>query len=386
MKKKVLWYALAIFIVVVAVIGWRVYDEYRFWTRPWGKPDQQIIVNIEEGMTARKIAGLLKQNGVIRDPKMFLAIADLRGFSNKIRAGEYEIRGASTPYEIVDMLATGYVYRRALVVPEGFTQAQIAERCGKLEICTKEDFLAETQQHNIFTFVIAQAPGGANAACEGLLFPATYYFEKNTPAVKIVTRMTGTYENVWNDLYDEATKVPNKVWWWQDEKVSMLVNMNKVVVLASIIEKEAKRPEDRPKMASVFVNRMKKGMALQSDSTVRYAINDWSRPLTKSDLDFDSPYNTYKHTGLPPAAISNPGRAALKAAMMPENTTYLFFITTDNGETVYSSTYDEHVRMKNQLKQERKLRAAEVEETVPEATAATIKPATPVLQPAMPPR
>ncbi len=354
MKKKILLIIGVVFLLVVVVAGWIIYDEYSRWTSPWGTEDDAFFIEIERGMTARDVADILYEKGVIHSKTFFLALADLRGFATKIRAGEYKVQGTQSPYEIVEMLATGYAFRHPLTIPEGFTQIQIAEKCEELEICTKEAFLEECRKQNVFQGIIAQAPGGANPGCEGLLFPETYFFEKNTPAIKVVARMIRTFESVWQEIREEATQNPDVQWWWQEGEPSPQQEIFRVVVLASIIEKEAKLDEDRPIIASVFINRAEKDMPLQADSTIHYALNDWSRRLTSEDLELDSPYNTYENTGFPPAAICNPGRASLRAAAMPAQTDYFYFVTMPSGEAVFSVTHNEHIINKREMKKERR--------------------------------
>jgi UPF0755 protein len=182
---------------VILAAGGYAYAKYAEWNRPWGTEGRNFMVEIPEGKSARWIAQELQKHDVISDINTFLIIADLRGIGDQLKAGEYEIKGASTPYEIMDMLATGYAYRRALTIPEGFTQTQIGEACEQLEICTREDFLQTCRDNDVFTFAVAQAPGGANAAVEGILYPETYYFIKDTPPIKVFDRMRNTFAAVW---------------------------------------------------------------------------------------------------------------------------------------------------------------------------------------------
>ncbi len=351
MKKKIILGIVAGVGLLVLILGIFAFVEYRKWTTAWGTDEDTFYINIEKGWTARTIANSLYEKGAIPNTAGFLMMADLRGFATKLRAGEYEINGASSPIEIVNMIAIGYAYRHNVVVPEGFTQLQIAERCDKLGVCSKEDFLQQCRSENYFQFVIAQAPENANASVEGILFPDTYELEKNTPPEKITNKMVRRFEQVFNKIKTKATEDKEKTWWWMDDQYGSTQQIHRVIVLASLVEREAKRPEDRPLVASVFVNRLKKNMPMQADSTIHYALNDWSRPLTKKDLELDSPYNTYKNNGLPPAAICNPGKAALEAALTPPDTTYLYFISFPNGETKFTSTYDEFLKLKQQLKQ-----------------------------------
>lgn len=373
MRKKIFKLVLVLIILVAAIAGWKVYSEYRLMTSPWGTENDTFYIDIEEGKTAHQIADILVQKKVLHDTTTFLITADLRGLGQKLRAGEYQIAGTQSPYEILDMLATGKQYYHPLVIPEGFTQLDIAKRCAESLICDATAFLDQCRQMSLFSFVIAQAPGGANAAVEGVLYPDTYYLFKNTPPIKVLDRMTKRFEDVVRTLHDDAlakSKERGTPWWWESETASFDVQIHRITVLASIVEKEAKRSEDRPLIASVFVNRIKKQMPLQADSTVHYAINDWSRSLTSEDLKTESAYNTYVNPGLPPAAICNPGKDCLQAAMQPADSNYLFFIAKNDGQTKFTASYDEFLTWKNQLKSEKK--AEGKAETAPE----TVAPAT----------
>jgi UPF0755 protein len=378
MRKKIIQFILVLIIVVAAIAGWKAYSEYRLMTSPWGTDSDAFTIDIEEGKNAHQIAEILVEKKVLRDTNMFLITADLRGLGQKLRAGEYQIKGTQSPYDILDMLATGKQYYHPLVIPEGFTQLDIAQRCAETLVCSATDFLNQCREVSLFSFVIAQAPGGANAAVEGVLYPDTYYLFKNTPAIKVVDRMSKRFEDIIKALYDEAlakSKERGTPWWWESVSASFDVQVHRITVLASIVEKEAKRPEDRPMIASVFVNRIKKQMPLQADSTIHYAINDWSRPLTSEDLKVDSAYNTYTNPGLPPAAICNPGKDCLEAALKPADSNNLFFIAMNDGQTKFTASYDEFLTWKNQLKSERK--AEGKAETVPETVAPqAVAPAT----------
>lgn len=337
---------------LLMVTGLFIYSQYRHYTKPWGTEKDTFVYNIKEGMNARQIGEMLKEKGVIHNIKIFLIVADLRGIGEKLKAGEYEFAGTETPYGILDMLARGYAMRHKLIIPEGFTQVDIAKRCEELEICTKDEFLQLCQSGPFNPAIITQPPEGACAGTEGTLFPETYFFTKKTPAAKVFNRLRDHFTAT---ITDQLKKIEdNKIngLWWQDSALALKEQTWRVTILASIIEKEAKRDADRPLVASVFVNRIKKNMPLQSDATIHYFTNDWSHPLTKDDLEKESLYNTYKHTGLPPAPICNPGLKSLEAAFQPAKSDYLFFMTKSDGSAEFTSTLNEHINLKNQIKKE----------------------------------
>ncbi|MDP8245990.1 MAG: endolytic transglycosylase MltG [Candidatus Hinthialibacter antarcticus] len=349
MKKKVIWGLLIVVLIAVAAAGIMIYQEYSVWNTPWGTASDRHLIDIPEGWSARQIGTLLEEKGIIDNVTVFLVIADLRGIGDSLKAGEYEFTGDQTPYQALDLLATGWNYRRSLVIPEGFTQLQIAQRCEEMEICTAEAFIAESNTSQTFAIVVA-APDGTNAANEGVFFPDTYFLIRNTPPIKVVERMVRKFEKVFNPLFTAAQNDQEKSYWWKEASLVANDSSHSVIILASIIEKEAKNDEDRAKIAAVFVNRLRKGMPLQSDSTVHYSIQDWSRALTLTDLEFDSPYNTYQRKGLPPAAICNPGEASLRAAMEPTDIDALYFIAMNSGETKFTADYNEFLKWKREYK------------------------------------
>lgn len=376
MKKKLVWLILIVILVVLAAAGGYIYTEYSKWNTPWGKEDETFIINVQEGWSARQIADELRDKGIIDNTEIFLIIADLRGIGDKLKAGEYEFDGTQTPYEVLNLLAIGWNRRRPLVIPEGYTQPQIAKACEDLEICSQEDLFKEFNQVSMFSSVVSPPDGKTNPGLEGVLFPDTYYYIKNTPPVKIVDRFLKRFNEKFNPITDEAVKA-GKTWWWQQDDTRESESVHRIVIMASIIEREVKHDEDRPLVASVFVNRLKKNMPLQADATVHYAIGDWTRPLTSTDLQINSPYNTYKNAGLPPAAICNPGEEALRAAAMPPETDYLYYVTMADGKARFTADYNEFLQFKREYKQERRdIREKMANDTADEPAADTTQPAT----------
>lgn len=351
MNKTVFRIGLLIFGLMVLGAAGYAYSEYTYWNSPWGAEEDYYLVDFPTGDTGRNIAEKLYEKGIIRNITTFLILADLRGFADKLRAGEYEFRGDETPYEILTKMAEGTHFRHKVVIPEGWTELQILDRYDELGITPREELKDLFDTTNTFAHVMVTAPNGANAKLEGALFPDTYELEKRTPAVKIIDRHLKRFDEVWDEIAEEVGEDAGPFWWESDPDSFSLEDAHKVVVLASIIEKEAKTDEDRMNMASAFLNRINKNMPLQSDATVHYALGDWAKKLTLNDLEIDSPYNTYKNPGLPPAAICNPGKASLLAAYNPPETDYLYFITMPDGITRFTGDYNEFLRWKRERKE-----------------------------------
>jgi UPF0755 protein len=270
----------------------------------------EIFVDIPLGTSTPRIAAMLADAGVVRHPLVFLAA---RAMHPRLRplAGEYRFAEPATPAEVLRRLARGDVYTVELRVPEGtdvYDLAQLVEAAG---LGAARDFLRVAMPH------------------EGYLFPSTYYFRRHTTPEQIVGTMRAQFEKVWRELGGPEER------------------RHEIVILASLVEAEAVVDEERPRIARVFLNRLKKGMRLECDPTVKYAAKRegrWRGAIYRSDLESRNRYNTYVWYGLPPGPITNPGRASLKAALHPAETNELYFVARprSNGEHVFSADYESH--------------------------------------------
>ena len=273
---------------------------------------QEVGFVVEKGASVRQIAGDLKKENIINSPLIFRIVCRMLGVDKKLRAGEYLIAPKSNMLEVADKLLRGEVFYRKITFPEGLTSAQIRE-------------ILENEE-NLSGDITTDIP-------EGSVLPETYTFSKGDSRDSIVLQAQKAMQKLLNDL-------------WQKSSVDFLSDKNQLLVLASIIEKETGVPEERFDVAAVFVNRLRKGMMLQTDPTVIYAITkgekDLGRPLLKKDLEFESPYNTYKNYGLPPAPICNPGRAAIEAAVNPSDVDYLYFVASGHGGHRFAKNLSEH--------------------------------------------
>ena len=296
----------ALVVVVAAATGawivYRVSQPYKGFTDP-------VFVEFERGTSSRTIATILKDKGVIEDRWLFLAARGLRRNVN-LQAGEYKFDKPESPLDILSRLARGDIYYMELLVPEGFNIYEIADAVGKLGTMRPETFLAAAKDPAMIRDLDPEAP-----TLEGYLFPNKYRVYRHTTAQQICRMMTGEFRERWKGLNARA-KVHN------------------VVTLASMVEREAKRPEERPMVASVFQNRLRIGMKLDCDPTTVYAAlleNRYRGTIYKSDLANPSPWNTYQHQGLPPGPIANPGLSSIEAALAPAATPYLYFVAKADG-------------------------------------------------------
>ena len=287
---------------------------YAAFTRP-GKLDQPAIVYIEPGSGLRGIAETLHGKGVVEDPLVFRAGVRIVGLATKLRAGEYSFPARVSPLEAAKILESGETVLRRVTFAEGLTTAEIISQLMAVE--GLEGLIDR-------------------AVAEGALLPETYYFSYGDRRVDIVNRMEQAMRDTLAELWPRrAGDLP-------------LDTPDEAVILASIVEKETGVAAERPRVAGVFVNRLKRAMRLQSDPTVVYGITKGAGPLgrrlTRADLRKETPYNTYVIGGLPPGPIANPGRAAIEAVMQPAQTDELYFVADGTGGHVFSTTLQEHNR------------------------------------------
>ncbi len=284
-----------------------------------------VFVEIPRGTPLRAAARLLAQKGVIRSATALELYARWR--REALQAGEYFFDRPASARDVFRKLADGRVYFHTLTIPEGFNLFQIAGRVEKEGLASRADFLAAARD---VALIRDLAP--AARSLEGFLFPATYAFPRSVAAPEIVSAMVARFREVWTSLPPP-------------EGPAQPLAVAQIVALASLVETETGVADERPLIAAVFHNRLRKGIALQCDPTVLYAMelagkNDGVIHL--SDLQINSPYNTYRHRGLPPGPIANPGKAALLAALQPPQADYLFFVSNTQGGHFFSRTLAEH--------------------------------------------
>jgi len=262
---------------------------------------------------------------VITHKPFFLVWARLMGYSKKIKAGEYRLGPSMSPLRILDILTKGAIITHSVTIPEGFTRVQIAALLSDKALVNKEEFLSLTADPEVLGEYGVTGPN-----LEGYLYPDTYQFGRGLSAKSIIGVMVRRFREITAPFRARAEE--------------MGMTMAKVVTLASIVEKETGLEEERPLIASVFLNRMKAGMRLESDPTVIYGIEDFGGNLTRKDLATRTSYNTYVIRGLPPGPIANPGREAIKAVLYPAETDYLYFVSKNDGSHYFSKILSEHNR------------------------------------------
>ncbi|MGH7563166.1 MAG: endolytic transglycosylase MltG [Gemmatimonadota bacterium] len=305
----------------LAAVGWL------WWSSRPATPEGSApaLVVVEEGTTVRDLGRRLEERGVIRSALLFELWLRARGETGRIQAGTYRLPGDRSLPAIVDMLVEGETLLVEVTVPEGLRLEQVAGIVARSLGTDSAAFVAATTDS-----VLADSLGVSAPTLEGYLFPETYRVDPSTTAREMARLMADQFREV----FDTA---------WRARAESLGFTVDQIVTLASIVEEEARVPEERKTIAGVFWNRLGLGMPLEADPTVQYALGGHRERVLYRDLEVDSPYNTYRNTGLPPGPIASPGRSALEATLYPDSVPYLFFVATgEGGRHAFSETLAEH--------------------------------------------
>jgi UPF0755 protein len=324
MIKRLLWLAAGVLMIALAAAAW-------LWVRtssPYkGYEAAEQFVDIAPGSGPAAIGRRLVDAGVVRDRLTWRAALTLSGAARDLKAGEYRFSEPLSARDVVAKLSRGDVSVKQITFREGLTIAEMALAYESQGFGTARAFTQAAADVSLIGDVDPQAPD-----LEGYLFPDTYGVARRSPPATLVRTMVGRFRTVFNQRLQEAAAARG-------------LSARQAVTLASLVEKETARPDERPIVAAVYVNRLRIGMGLQCDPTVIYALQRAGRytgNLRREDLAFDSPYNTYRYAGLPPGPIAAPGRGALEAAVRPADADYLYFVSRNDGSHVFSRTYDEH--------------------------------------------
>lgn len=282
------------------------------------------LFRVEPGASLGQVARGLEARGIVRSALAFEALARYRDLARGLQAGEFRVSPAMSPAQILERFASGLVETYAVVIPEGLTAVEVGQRLAAAGLVDASAFHAFASAPES-----AAAFGLEGATLEGYLFPETYRFPSRLSPRELAAALVAQFRVVWNEIEPQAKR----------QKLSM----REVVTLASIVEKETAAPEERPLIASVFRNRLQRGMRLETDPTVIYGIENFDGNLRRRDLENRAnPYNTYVIPGLPPGPIANPGADSLRAVVNPADSDYLFFVSRNDGTHVFSKTFGEH--------------------------------------------
>ncbi|RLJ03269.1 MAG: endolytic transglycosylase MltG, partial [Candidatus Aenigmatarchaeota archaeon] len=287
---------------------------------------KETIFIVKKGAGLRAVANELRRKSLIKSKDLFILCAILKGGTKDVKAGEYSLNQSMSPLRIFNILSTGAIKTYTLTIPEGLTAQQIADLLAKKNLTNMSEFIPLVMDK---TLAASYHIDGTNL--EGYLFPDTYVISRDTGARELIDLMIKRFQKIFTDLIKD-----------QESTTGRLLPAKDIVTLASIVEKEAGLPEEKPIIASVFLNRLKKRMRLESDPTVIYGLKNFDGNLKKKDLRTPGPYNTYLNYGLPPGPIANPGRESLMAVLKPAKTNYLYFVAKNDGSHHFSASLSEH--------------------------------------------
>ena len=281
-------------------------------------------ITINSGQAFKSFSEKLHKDGIIKDLYNFNLFARIKGYDKKVKAGEYILSPSMTPYKILQILAAGKVCLHKITIPEGYNIRQIASIIARAGLCKETEFNDSATNSSFVHNERIDAE-----TFEGYLFPDTYYFSKNVTPEKIISAMVKKFRSVFTPAFKETAK-------------KLELSIHQIITLASIIEKETGDPKERYIISSVFHNRLKKNMRLESDPTVIYGIKDFDGNIKKSHLKTSTPYNTYQIHGLPAGPIANPGIKAIEAALYPANTDFLYFVSKKDNTHMFSTNINDH--------------------------------------------
>lgn len=299
---------------------------------PVSKPAQarDVIVRIPPEATAAQVAEILKQKEVIKSPVVFRVYSRYQGMDGQLKAGEYRISTSLSTPEVLHELIDGRLDVQTITVPEGFTTERLADLLVENGLVARDQFFLSLANDHFPYLFVQGLPSGSSRRLEGYLYPDTYQLTRGSGEHAVVELMLSRFEKEINDL--------NYV-----EKASRAgLTLNEAVTIASMIESEARVDQERPLIAGVIFNRLQLTMPLQIDATVQYALNGHKERIYYKDLEVDSPYNTYRITGLPPGPIAMPGRSSLLAAVNPAQTNDLYYVAKPDGTHAFAATLEEH--------------------------------------------
>jgi UPF0755 protein len=320
---------------IAAFLAFAILYSIRFITTPIS-PGKPVQVDIAPGQSAWKISKTLEKNRIITDAFMFFATSRIMGKATHLQAGGYVFEGNHYPLDVINILFKGRTLRYRITLPEGSNIYQIGEIISSTGLITKDQFVQCALSKQIKSFFKVTAP-----SMEGYLYPDTYFLAPHMTPIEIMAKLFDRFNRMYTADMDRRAK-------------KLGLTKQDVLTLASLIEKEAISAADKPFISSVFHNRLAIGMRLQSDPTAIYGIDGFKGKISPDDLMRESPYNTYRHKGLPPGPICSPSADSIEAALHPAKTDYLYFVSRGDGTHTFSSSLTEHNRAVSENARQRK--------------------------------
>jgi UPF0755 protein len=320
-RLRPLWWGFLLLFVPSLVLA---VDISLFLTSPVSGRRDSVIIDIPAGTSLPTLSALLEQRGVVRSALRFRVYARLKGGGHRIKAGEYEFSPSLRPDGVLSKLVRGEVLLHQITFPEGMTIHEVAALLATGGLARVDDILATATDPAFVRDLGIPAP-----TLEGYCFPDTYRFARHLPAASVLRTMVTRFNQYFGPTQEEQTR-------------RLGLTRHQAVILASIVEKETGTAAERPLIAGVFLNRLRRGIPLQSDPTVIYGVADFDGNLTRAHLLADTPYNTYTRPGLPAGPVANPGAGSLDAVLSPAATPYLYFVAKGDGTHHFSTTLQEH--------------------------------------------
>jgi UPF0755 protein len=320
---------IAITVTALALISTVIFSVFYFIyaCSPVSSEHKEVIIEIQPGMNLKQVTQVLDQNSLINSPRAFRFLTWLEDKENHIQVGEFGLSPSLASGEILQIITSGKTHLHSVTIPEGYRITEIATVISEKGLTTEKEFILESEKKELIADLNIPIEN-----LEGYLFPETYHFGKFLGTKKIIKNMIDTFK--------QRVLTPEIL----NRAKEMDMNIHEIVTLASLIEKETGLESERSLISSVFHNRLKRKMLLQTDPTVIYAMSDFDGNIRKKDLSIDSPYNTYKYPGLPPGPIASPGLESIVAALNPAESKYLYFVSRQDGSHHFSKSLIEHNR------------------------------------------
>ena len=316
--KKIIW---IIVLILLSVAGYYGYSFYRFPHQAYGP---KAVIEVKKGMGIQSLVNELYNAGFTNHPKLLDFYFRRKGVASVLKVGEYEFGPGATPAQIAQKFVKGERLRRSFTIPEGFSVKDIAKHLGEKGVLDPQVFLQKA-----LAVDAASHYGLEGKTLEGYLFPDTYEYSKEMKEDQIIQMMVNNYKK---KVDPKLMNIPSQ----------FALNKYQALTLASIVEKETGKAEERPVIAGVFYNRLRMNMPLATDPSIIYGIPNFDGNIRKTDLERDGPYNSYLRPGLTPTPISNPGLKSIEAVLSPATTDYLYFVSKGDGSHQFSKTLEEH--------------------------------------------
>ena len=331
--QKYKWHVILVFSLFV-LFSAILYNSFRMTPTSAAQP---VMISVKSGMSSNDIAHLLYQKGLIRNEFLFHMVVRVKGMENALQAGDYMISPNMTVQQIINMLTKGETVYRQITIPEGYNVNQIAALIDGNHLGDGNKFKEIARNFAPYVYMTEHQNPSIVYKAEGYMFPDTYRIAQGTSEEQILSILLAQFDRQFTPAMRERAS-------------SLGLSINDVVILASLVEKEARLAQDRPIIAGVFLNRLKIQMPLQSCASIQYILGYPKAELTVKDTEIPSPYNTYQHMGLPPGPIANPGLASIQAVLNAAKTDYLYFVADEHGAHHFSRTYEEHLSVIDQVR------------------------------------